>query len=67
MLGAVGDIAFAGPTVAEIERRGRDWVFARVLPALQRADVLVGNLECVIVPPRLSDVGARAAHAGWHL
>ena len=50
VFGAVGDISFAGPMLDAVEGRGADWVLDAVRPALARADVLFGNLECVSVP-----------------
>lgn len=50
-LGAVGDIALFGPTASELRQRPAGWLFEGVQPALGRADVLFGNLECVILPP----------------
>jgi poly-gamma-glutamate synthesis protein (capsule biosynthesis protein) len=49
--GAVGDIVLSGPTAAEMARRGTSWPLGRMRETLAGADVLFGNLECVIVPP----------------
>jgi hypothetical protein len=53
--GAVGDIALCGPTAAMMRARGREWPFGRVLSAFERADVLFGNLESVVVPDDFPD------------
>lgn len=49
--GAVGDLALCGPTAVEMQRHGTSWPFELVRPILGKADVLFGNLECVILPP----------------
>jgi hypothetical protein len=49
--GAVGDIVLSGTTANEMRQRGTAWPLQEVLPILRRADVLFGNLECVILPP----------------
>ena len=53
--GAVGDIALCGPTAAMMRAHGQEWPFAKVLPALERADVLFGNLESAVVPDDFPD------------
>jgi poly-gamma-glutamate synthesis protein (capsule biosynthesis protein) len=53
--GAVGDIALAGPTSVELQRRGTSWLFEAVAPVLARADLLFGNLECAVVPTDYPD------------
>ena len=48
--GAVGDIVLSGTAANDIRQRGTAWLLQDVLPILRRADVLFGNLECVILP-----------------
>ena len=49
--GAVGDIAFRGELDEQARRHGADWPFEKMLPHLQRVDVLFGNMESVAIPP----------------
>jgi poly-gamma-glutamate capsule biosynthesis protein CapA/YwtB (metallophosphatase superfamily) len=51
VFGAVGDVVLSGAAAAELQTRGTGWLFEEVLPILRRADVLFGNLECVLLPP----------------
>src|SRR5437867_718407 len=44
-LAAVGDIMLGGRLRRVIAERGEDYPFAGVRPLLQRAEILVGNLE----------------------
>jgi poly-gamma-glutamate synthesis protein (capsule biosynthesis protein) len=48
--GAVGDIAFFEGTADTLKAEGPDWAFEKVLPLLNRADVLFGNFEFVFLP-----------------
>ena len=49
--GAVGDIAFRGELDEQVRRHGADWPFEKMLPHLERADLLFGNVESVAIPP----------------
>jgi poly-gamma-glutamate synthesis protein (capsule biosynthesis protein) len=48
--GAVGDMAFVGAVAAQMGAAGVDWVFERMRPHLERADLLFGTMETVVVP-----------------
>ncbi|UCF20716.1 MAG: CapA family protein [Gemmatimonadota bacterium] len=48
--GAVGDIALAVGVADAMQEQGLDWPFARIQSQLDRADLLFGNLECVVKP-----------------
>jgi poly-gamma-glutamate capsule biosynthesis protein CapA/YwtB (metallophosphatase superfamily) len=45
---AVGDIMLARTVGTQIQDRGPEIVFSGVLPVLNSADILVGNLECAL-------------------
>lgn len=47
-LRAVGDIMMAGPMGRLMERKGRNYPFARMRTLLRSADVTFGNCECCI-------------------
>ena len=49
--GAVGDVAFRGQTDEDCRTHGFDWPLERMLPHLQRADLLFGNMESISIPP----------------
>ena len=49
--GAVGDIGLYGKIGEEMVARGADWPFEKMREHLERADVLFGNMESVVVPP----------------
>ncbi len=49
--GAVGDIGLCRGVNAGIRAHGLDWPFERMKEQLNRADVLFGNMETVVVPP----------------
>ena len=48
--GAVGDIALAMGVADAMQEKGLDWPFARIQEQLDRAELLFGNLECVVIP-----------------
>lgn len=48
--GAVGDVALAGQAGEDAQAHGADWLFERMRPVLDRADVLFGNMESVTIP-----------------
>lgn len=48
--GAVGDIGFLKGVNVGAKSHGLDWPFERMGPLLDRADVLFGNMETVVVP-----------------
>ena len=49
-LGAVGDLTFSAGIAVDMEAHGFDWPFARMRADLDRADILFGNLESVVIP-----------------
>jgi hypothetical protein len=49
--GAVGDISFLKGVNVAAEAHGLDWPFERMKPQLDRADLLFGNMETVLIPP----------------
>ena len=49
--GAGGDIMLAGQIAPLMQEKGTMWPFEPMLPVLQRADLLFGNLESVVMPP----------------
>jgi hypothetical protein len=51
VFGAVGDIALCGATAEAMRKYGTGWPLSNVMKILNRADVLFGNLECVLLPP----------------
>ena len=58
--GAVGDISLSGATERAMREDGPDWPFARMRREFSRADLLFGNLECVLVPADIpTEVRAR--------
>jgi poly-gamma-glutamate synthesis protein (capsule biosynthesis protein) len=48
--GAVGDIGFYGETARQMQALGGQWPFEKMRPHLQRADLLFGNMEAVVIP-----------------
>ena len=49
--GAVGDICLARTCGRHIEKNGEVWPFELMRPFLDRADLLFGNMESVVLPP----------------
>src|SRR5690242_8460912 len=47
-LRAVGDIMLAGPMESVMQRKGRNYPFAKMQPTLRAADIVFGNCECCI-------------------
>ncbi len=48
--GAVGDIEFDRACGEAMQANGLDWPFEKMRPHLERADVLFGNMESVLLP-----------------
>ena len=49
--GAVGDIAYLKGVNVAAKAHGLNWPFERIKAQLERADVLFGNMETVVIPP----------------
>ena len=69
---AVGDIMLARTVGTQIQERGPEIVFAGVLPVLDSADILVGNLECALTtsteqqPKSYTFAASPDAAKRWH-
>ena len=66
-LRAVGDIMLAGPMEELMQRKGRDYPFAKMQPTLRGADIVFGNCECCIATcgsPILKQFNFRACPEG---
>ncbi|MDH3692583.1 MAG: CapA family protein, partial [Gammaproteobacteria bacterium] len=50
VFGAVGDICLRRGVAKGIAKWGMDWPFDEMRSELSRADILFGNMECVLVP-----------------
>ena len=55
--GAVGDVDFSRTCGEQMAANGALWPFEKMLPHLQRADLLFGNMESVLLPPDYPDEG----------
>jgi hypothetical protein len=49
--GAVGDVSLAGRAGEDARAHGVDWLFEKMRPVLDRAELLFGNMESVVIPP----------------
>ena len=50
-LGAVGDISLSRRCGQDVQANGVDWPFEMLKPVFDRAEVLFGNMESVVLPP----------------
>lgn len=55
VLGAVGDIGIYGPCVQSMQAQGVAWPFEKMAAHMQRADLLIGNMESIMLPPDYPD------------
>ncbi len=55
IFGAVGDIDFCRTCGEQMAANGADWPFQKMQPHLDRADLLFGNMESVLLPESYPD------------